>query len=277
MTSSRPRASAAVGIAAFNIITLEHAEAVVTGAEQAGSPVILQISQNAVKFHGRRLFPIAAAALAVARSSSVQVSVHLDHVVDEELLHQTAEAGLSSVMFDAGALGYDDNVAQTRAARAWAHGHGVWLEAELGYVGGKASQPQSAHAAGVRTDPVEAAEFVGATSVDALAVAVGSSHAMRSRTASIDTALVSSLRDALSVPLVLHGSSGVSDDELRSAIAAGMTKVNVGTALSIAMTTSVRDTLAADPDAVDPRGYLDAGRLAIAETVRLLLGVVNLR
>ncbi|BEP14757.1 class II fructose-bisphosphate aldolase family protein [Acidothermaceae bacterium B102] len=269
-------AVAGVGVGAFNIITLEHAEAVVLGAEDLAVPVILQISENAVKFHGSRLFPIAAAAVAIARSSSVDVAVHLDHVVDEELLHQVAEAGLSSVMYDAGALPYDTNVAQTRAAVLWAHAHGLWLEAELGYVGGKPTQPQSAHAAGVRTDPDEAMEFVRFTEVDALAVAVGSSHAMRSRTASIDTELVAALRAALPVPLVLHGSSGVPDDALRAAIAAGMTKVNVGTALSIAMTAAVRETLGGDADLVDPRGYLSAARTAVAATVRHLLTVIAL-
>ena len=268
-------AAAGVGVGAFNIITLEHAEAVALGAEDVGVPVILQISQNAVKFHGSRLFPIAAAALAVARSSSADIAVHLDHVVDDELLRQTAEAELSSVMYDAGALPYDINVAHTRNAVAWAHDNGLWLEAELGYVGGKPTQPQSAHTAGVRTDPLEAVQFVRATEVDALAVAVGSSHAMRSRTASIDTGLVSALRDALPVPLVLHGSSGVPDDMLRAAIAAGMTKVNVGTALSIAMTGAVRKSLGADADLVDPRGYLVAARHAVAATVRNLLAVIT--
>jgi fructose-bisphosphate aldolase class II len=264
-----------VGVGAFNIITLEHAEAVVAGAEVADCPVILQISQNAVKFHGNRLAPIAAAALAVARSATVEVSVHLDHVVDDELLRLAADAGLSSVMYDAGALPYSENVAQTVKAVQWAHTVGLWVEAELGYVGGKPSQPQSAHTAGVRTDPVEAVAFLAATGVDALAVAVGSSHAMRARTASIDTALVSALRRSLSVPLVLHGSSGVPDDELRAAVDAGMTKINVGTALSVAMTGAVRRSLDADADLVDPRSYLTPARVAIAASVRHLLAVVT--
>jgi fructose-bisphosphate aldolase class II len=267
--------AAGVGVAAFNVITLEHAEAIVTGAEVAGRPVILQISQNAVRWHGGRIRPVAAAAAAVAEEADVAVSLHLDHVEDRTLLEQAADAGFSSVMFDAGALPHDRNIALTADAAAWAHGAGMWVEAELGHVGGKPDQPASAHAAGVRTDPGEAADYVGATGVDALAVAVGSSHAMTTRSARLDEGLIERLRAAVTVPLVLHGSSGVPDDELRRAVAAGIVKVNVGTALNIAMTGAVRAALAGDASMVDPRKYLGPARDAIADTVRTLLGVVS--
>jgi fructose-bisphosphate aldolase class II len=149
------------------------------------------------------------------------------------------------------------------------------VEAELGYVGGKPDAPRSAHAAGVRTDPDEAAAYVAATGVDALAVAVGSEHAMTTRTARLDVGLVRALRRRLTVPLVLHGSSGVPDDALRAAAAAGISKINVGTALNIAMTGAIRDYLAADPDKVDPRAYLAPARTAMTSTVGHLLGVLG--
>jgi fructose-bisphosphate aldolase class II len=262
------------GVAAFNVITLEHAEGIAAGAESAGVGAILQISQNAVAFHGGRIEPIARATAAVATASTVPLALHLDHVEDDDLLRQAADAGFSSAMYDAGALPYADNVARTRAAADWAHAHGLWLEAELGHVGGKAGQPQSAHAAGVRTDPDEAREFVDATGVDALAVAVGSSHAMTSRTASLDAELVGALHAAVPVPLVLHGSSGVPDDELIAAIRAGITKVNIGTALNVAMTKAVRASLV-DEKMVDPRKYLAPARTEIAATVQNLLSVVS--
>ncbi|GAB2995849.1 ketose-bisphosphate aldolase [Amycolatopsis acidiphila] len=244
------------GIGAFNVITLEHAEAVVAGAEAVAAPVILQISQNAVKFHHGRLAPLAAAAAAIARSAAVPVALHLDHVEDVELLHQTAEAGLSSVMFDASKLDYEGNLAATRAAADWAHGQGLWLEAELGEVGGK----EGAHAPGVRTDPREAAAFVAATGVDALAVAVGSTHAMTSRTARLDHDLIARLAGAVPVPLVLHGSSGVDAGELARAVRHGMVKVNVGTALNVELTAAIREWLSSHPETVDPRKYLAAAR-----------------
>lgn len=259
------------GAAAFNVITLEHAEAIVAGAERAKSPVILQISQNAVKFHHGRLEPIAAASAAVARAASVDVSLHLDHVEDDTLLRQVAGAGFSSAMYDASKLEYDANVAATKAAAEWAHSKGLWLEAELGEVGGK----DGAHAPGVRTNPAEANAYVAATDVDALAVAVGSSHAMTTQSARLDHALIARLRDAVPVPLVLHGSSGVPDDELAQAIAGGLVKINIGTALNIAFTGAVRQTLAADTGVVDPRKYIKPAREAMADTVAHLLGVLH--
>ncbi|HEX3789809.1 MAG TPA: class II fructose-bisphosphate aldolase [Pseudonocardiaceae bacterium] len=261
-------------VAAVNVITLEHAEAICAAATSSNTPLILQISENAVKFHGGRLEPIATATAALARLATVSIALHLDHVTDERLVEQAAGVGFSSVMFDAGALPYAENVARTARAARIAHGSGLWVEAELGYVGGKANAPRSAHAAGVRTDPDEAVEYVASTGVDALAVAVGSSHAMTTRTATLDTELISWLRDRLDVPLVLHGSSGVPDDELRAAANAGIRKVNVGTALNVAMTHSIRESLAHDEKVVDPRRYLAPARDAMAETVGRLLSVL---
>ncbi len=271
------------GVAAFNVITLEHAEAIAGGAEAAGRSAILQISHNAVRFHGR-LGPVAAAAAAVATASTARLALHLDHVEDEDLLHQAADHGFSSAMFDAGALPYAENVTGTAAAARWAHDAGLWLEAELGFVGGKPGAPASAHAAGVRTDPEEARAYVAATGVDALAVAVGSSHAMTSRTAVLDTDLISRIRAAVPVPLVLHGSSGVPDEQLQAAVRSGMTKINVGTALNIAFTGAVRQTMAAQDRAAaetgtspstDPRKYLAPAREAMADTIARLLAVLG--
>ncbi|MET8126290.1 class II fructose-bisphosphate aldolase [Streptomyces sp. NPDC005065] len=256
------------GIAAFNVITLEHAEAIAAGAERAGAPAVLQISENAVKFHGGRLSAVAAAAAAVARASGAPLALHLDHVESVDLLHQAHAEGFGSVMFDASKLPYEENVQATADAVAWGHERGIWIEAELGKVGGKEGEaPLDAHAPGVRTDPAEAAAYVAATGVDALAVAVGSSHAMTERTAALDHALIGQLRDAVTVPLVLHGSSGVPDDEIRRAVASGMRKINVGTALNTAFTGTVRAYLAENPTGVDPRKYLVPGREAMAATV----------
>lgn len=260
--ASRDRA-----VAAFNVISLEHAEAIVAGAESAGVPVILQISQNAVRFHGGNPRPLLMACREVATAAGVDVSLHLDHVDDAELISLAieiaVETGLSSIMVDASTLDYAANVATTADATRRAHAASLWVEAELGEVGGK----DGAHAPGVRTDPDEAASFVAATGVDALAVAVGSSHAMTERSASIDHQLVARLAAAVGVPLVLHGSSGVPDDDLSAAVAAGIRKVNVGTALNVAGTAATRAALAAAPSAVDPRHVAVATRDAMAGVV----------
>ncbi|MFF1273562.1 ketose-bisphosphate aldolase [Streptomyces marokkonensis] len=259
-------------VASFNIITLEHIEAVVTGAESVNTPVVLQVSENAVTYRHGRLLPLARAAVAAAEQAAVPVALHLDHVQSDTLLRQAADAGFGSVMYDAARLPYADNLAATRAAVDWAHAQGLWVEAELGEIGGKAGRPAlDAHAPGARTDPDQARAFVADSGVDALAVAIGTTHAMTTRTATLDHALLKRLAATLDVPLVLHGSSGLPDDELAAAVTGGIAKVNVGTALNLAMTGAIREFLTAHPEAADSRGYLTAGREAMSRTVAAII------
>ncbi|MFB9166213.1 class II fructose-bisphosphate aldolase [Arthrobacter psychrochitiniphilus] len=257
-----------VGQGAFNVIHLETLEGLIAGAERAGRPLILQISENCAKFHGG-LEPVAAATLAAARKASVPVSVHLDHAEDETLAYQAVDLGFGSIMYDGAHFEYEQNVEVTARVAAYAHERGVYVEAELGKVGGK----DGAHAPGVLTDPLEAAAFVAATGVDALAVAVGSSHAMTERSAALNLTRIAELKAALSVPLVLHGSSGVSDENIVAAIAAGMTKINVSTHLNGFFTRAVREYLQDNPAVVDSRKYLGAGRDALIPEVSRLLSM----
>jgi fructose-bisphosphate aldolase, class II len=201
----------------------------------------------------------------------VPVAMHLDHVTDIALLRAAPGCGFGSAMFDASTLPYAENVAATAFAAGFCHAHGLWLEGEIGAVGGKGG----AHAPGARTDPAEARSFADLTRVDILAVAVGSSHAMTDRSARLDHDLIAALRDAVAVPLVLHGSSGVADDELARAVAGGLVKINIGTALNIAYTDAVRRILASEPTAVDPRRALTAARDAIAATVAAAVLVLD--
>lgn len=262
-------------VPAFNVITLEHAEAIVAGGERAGVPLILQVSENAVRFHGGRLLPILAACHELASVAEIPVAIHLDHFQDEALteagIASARRVGVSSIMVDAAHLAYDLNVARTAALTTLAHAGGLWVEAELGAIGGK----DGAHAPGVRTDPGEASGFVAATGVDGLAVAVGSSHAMTSQHAVLDIRLIEGLAERVPVPLVLHGSSGVPDAVLRQAVAAGIRKINVGTALNVGFTAAVRRYLESNPEATDPRKYLVEARSAAADTVARLCSVVT--
>jgi fructose-bisphosphate aldolase class II len=260
------------GVGAFNVIGIEHAEAIVSGAEAAQAPVILQISENCVAYHGG-LEPIGRAVLAVAGAAAVPAAVHLDHATGADLVREAGRLGFGSVMFDASRLSYAGNVAATRDVAAWCHDRGIWLEAELGEIGGK----QGAHDPRVRTRPDEAAAYVAETGADALAVAVGSSHAMLTRDAELDLELIGRIRAAVPVPLVLHGSSGVSDDGLVAAVKAGLTKINIATQLNKVFTAAVRDRLAGDAELVDPRRYLGAGRDAVAGEVARLLGLLGAR
>ena len=263
-------AAAGQGAGAFNVIQIELAEALTAGATDVNAPVILQISENAVKYHGG-LAPIANATLTIARQSPTPVAVHLDHAESVELIYEAVALGFTSVMFDGSHLDYDENVRVTAEVARYCHEHGVGIEAELGEVGGK----DGVHAPGVRTRPDEAAAFVAATGVDALAVAVGSSHAMTIRDAALDFELICELREAVPVPLVLHGSSGVADADLTRAVEAGMTKVNISTHLNHAFTDTVREVLAAQPEMVDTRKYLGPAREAVRTEVSRLLKILK--
>lgn len=262
--------AAGAGVGSFNIIQLEHAEAIVAGAEAAGAPVLLQISENCVRYHGA-LEPLGRAALAVAARASVPVGVHLDHATEPELAAEAAALGFGSVMFDASVLPYDENVWATAKVVEACHARGVWVEAELGEVGGK----DGIHAPGARTDPREAGEYVAATGIDGLAVAVGTSHQMTTRDATLDFDLIAQLHDVVPVPLVLHGSSGVADADITRAVDAGMRKINIATHLNKVLTAEVRSRLGADRDLVDPRKYLGPARSAVADEVERLLGVLG--
>ena len=258
-------------VAAFNVIQLEHAEAYAAAAERVGLPVVMQISENCVRYHGS-LAPIAAATLAVADACPQPVVVHLDHAEDIALVEEAVRLGLTSVMFDGSTLPDDENRAVTRRVVGLCRAAGVSVEAELGEVGGK----DGVHAPGARTDPADAARFVADTGVDALAVAVGSSHAMTDRTAELDTDLIAALRESVPVPLVLHGSSGVPDAGLVAAVRAGMTKVNIATHLNQVFTRAMTERLATSPT-VDTRKYLGAARDAVTDEAARLMQLLALR
>jgi len=258
-------------VAAFNVIQLEHAEAYAAAAERVGLPVVMQISENCVRYHGS-LAPIAAATLAIADACAQPVVVHLDHAEDVTLVEEAVRLGLTSVMFDGSTLPDDENRAVTRRVVGLCAAAGVSVEAELGAAAGQ----DGVHAPGVRTDPADAARFVADTGVDALAVAVGSSHAMTDRIAELDTDLIAALRRSVPVPLVLHGSSGVPDGGLVAAVRAGMTKVNIATHLNQVFTRAMTERLETSPT-VDTRKYLGAARSAVTDEAARLMQLLALR
>lgn len=263
--------SAGTAVGAFNVILLEHAEALVAGAQKANLPVILQISENCVNYH-KSLKPISIATIAIAETSSVPVSVHLDHAESEELVKEALDLGYDSIMFDGSKLEYKENVAASLRIADLCKTYGATLEVEIGEVGGK----DGVHAPGVRTRPDEAKAFADATGTNLLAVAVGSSHAMTTRDATLDFDLITEIATAAKIPLVLHGSSGVSDEDLQRAVRAGMSKINIATHLNAVFTGEIREALNANSALVDPRKYVGAGRSAVAQEVARLLKLLNL-
>ncbi|MDO5720357.1 MAG: class II fructose-bisphosphate aldolase [Actinomycetaceae bacterium] len=262
-------AAESVGLGAFNVVLLEFAYAQVQAAESVNRPVILQLSQNAIAYHGGRLAPLGKALLSLAEEATVPVAVHLDHAEDVDLCRAAVDLGFNSVMYDGSHLPDDENRETTARVVEFCHAANVAVEAELGEVGGK----NGVHDPSARTDPQDAAQFVTDTGVDLLAVAVGSSHAMTTRGAVLDTDLIRDIRDAVPVPLVLHGSSGVPDDGMVAAIEAGMTKINVSTHLNVGFTGVVRDILNGDETVVDPRKYVGPGRDQVRDEVARLLNL----
>ena len=264
---ARDCAARKVGLAAFNVVLLDHAEAFVDAAENTGLPLVLQLSQNAVKYHGGRLRPLGRALIELAAASTVPVSVHLDHAESTDLCREAVELGFTSIMYDGSKLPDAQNRETTAEITAFAHEHGVSVEAELGEVGGK----NGVHDPSARTNPEDAAQFVADTGVDLLAVAVGSSHAMATREAVLDNQLIAAIHELVPVPLVLHGSSGVPDDGMVAAIQAGMTKINVSTHLNVVFTQGVRQILDENPKIVDPRKYVGPATHSVQEEVERLM------
>ena len=264
---ARDCAARKVGLAAFNVVLLDHAEAFVDAAENTGLPLVLQLSQNAVKYHGGRLRPLGRALIELAEASTVPVSVHLDHAESTDLCREAVELGFTSIMYDGSKLPDAQNRETTAEITAFAHEHGVSVEAELGEVGGK----NGVHDPSARTNPEDAAKFVADTGVDLLAVAVGSSHAMATREAVLDNQLIAAIHELVPVPLVLHGSSGVPDEGMVAAIQAGMTKINVSTHLNVVFTQGVRQILDENPKIVDPRKYVGPATHAVQEEVERLM------
>lgn len=251
------------GIGAFNVITIEFAEGLIEAAEAVRAPLILQVSENVVAYHRGAIEPLGAACRELGAQASVPIALHLDHATTLELCESAVEAGFRSIMFDASELDDAQNAEATRAAAQWAHSHGVWIEGELGAIGGKRAGA-SVHDG--MTDPEDAVRFVERTGIDALAIAVGTQHAMVRQAASIDLDLIARIRARVDVPLVLHGSSGVRDQDIRAAVERGIVKVNVATRLSVAFTAEVRRILTGNLDLVDPRRYIGPARDRVAET-----------
>jgi fructose-bisphosphate aldolase class II len=184
---------------------------------------------------------------------------------------EALDLGYDSVMFDGSKLSYADNVAASARMASLCKSYGATLEVEIGEVGGK----DGVHAPGIRTNPMEAKAFAEATGANLLAVAVGSSHAMTTRDATLDFSLIQEIAKTVEVPLVLHGSSGVSDADLQKAVKAGMSKINIATHLNNVFTHELREVLSNDSKLVDPRKYISKGRIAVASEVSRLLTLLH--
>ena len=275
-------------VGAFNINNLESLLAVNEAALEENSPVIVAVTPSAIKYAG--LSYLSKIVRTAAESTSVPMSLHLDHGETFDTVQKCVEAGFSSVMFDGSFLKFEENVALTRKVVDLAHEKGISVEAELGRLAGVEESTVEEKEA-VLTDPNVAKEFIERTGVDALAVAIGTSHGAYKFKAEpkLDFERLKLIKERVNVPLVLHGASsvpqwiiekaskygaeltgarGIPEEHIKKAISLGISKINIDTDLRLAFTATVREVLANSPKEFDPRKILGPAKDAMKEVVK---------
>jgi tagatose 1,6-diphosphate aldolase GatY/KbaY len=250
-------------VAAFNIENMEMAQAVVKGAEKLGAPVILQTTPSTIRYGGVNYYY--AIGKTAAESVSVPVAVHLDHGESFELAEQALKQGYTSIMIDGSQKVLEENIALTQKVVAICRAANIPVEAELGRVGGKEDDLTGE---GGYTLPEEAVEFVKRCQPDSLAIGIGTAHGIYKVEPRLDVERLSAIRKLVSVPLVLHGASGLSDKAVQECVQRGICKVNFATELRIAFSDGVKKVLKETPDVFDPKKYLAAGRDAVEKLVQ---------
>ena len=251
-------------VGAFNVEDMEMVKAVIAAAEEMHAPVMLQTTPSTVKYG--KLETYAAIVAVEAKKASVPVCIHLDHGNSFELAVQAIKAGYTSVMIDGSHESFEDNIAVTKKVADVARACGIPVEAELGKVGGKEDDLQAD--ADTNTDPREAKEFVERTGVSSLAIAIGTAHGFYAGTPVLDKERISAIKEVVSVPLVLHGASGLSDEDVKECVQRGMCKVNFATELRVAYTGAGKKLLAEQPDTFDPKKLGIVGMEAVKELVK---------
>ena len=248
-------------VGAFNVENMEMVKAVIAAAEELNAPVMLQTTPSTVKYGSLETY--AAIVAAEAKKATVPVCLHLDHGNSYELAMAAIEAGYSSVMIDGSHESLENNIAITKKVVEDAEKKEIPVEAELGKVGGKEDDLEAE--ADMNTDPIEAKQIVDRTRVSSLAIAIGTAHGFYAGTPVLDKERVSEIKALVSVPLVLHGASGLSNEEIKECVNRGMCKVNFATELRVAYTDAVKRLLEEKPETFDPKKIGEVGMLAVKE------------
>ncbi len=256
-------------VPAFNVDNLESVIGVLRAAENTGRPVIVQTIPRTLKYGG---IPAYSALVRALYKGNPDISIHLDHGGDVAICKACINAGYTSVMIDGSALDFYGNVALTKEVVGLAHPLGVSVEGELGTIGGK----EETEAQVRYTEVVEAEEFVALTGVDSLAIGVGTAHGVYKGVPHIAVDRIEEIAAKVDVPLVLHGASGLSDDVIRACIKAGISKINFATQLRQAFTAGLKQGLAANPDAFDPKVYLPAAIDRVREAAEQIILLCNM-
>lgn len=244
-------------VGAFNVENMEMVMAVIEAAEEMNAPVIMQTTPSTVKYAGLDYY--LANVKAAAERADIPVALHLDHGSSYGLAMQALRTGYTSIMIDGSHEGFEDNVVLTKAVVDACRPSGIPVEAELGKVGGKEDDLDGGDGDGY-TDPNQAKEFVERTGASSLAVAIGTAHGLYKGEPKLEQERLSNIRQVVSVPLVLHGASGVPDEAVREAIRRGICKVNYATELRIAYSNGIKEVLKTDPDIIDPKKYGAIGK-----------------
>ena len=286
-------------IGAFNINNMEIIQAITEAAEEAKSPVILQVSAGARKY-AKHEYLIALAAAAV-KDSGIDLALHLDHGADFEICKACIDGGFTSVMIDGSHHAYEDNVALTKKVVEYAHAHGVVVEGELGVLAGVEDEVSAECSSYTRPEEVE--DFVGRTGVDSLAISIGTSHGAYKFTPAQCTRneegilvppplrfdILAEIEKRLpQFPIVLHGASsvpqecvkeinalggkmpdavGIPESQLREAAKMAVCKINIDSDIRLAMTAGIRRVMSEQPDVFDPRTYLSVARAEVKKMV----------
>ena len=267
MILSAQKGGYAVG--AFNVENMEMAQAVIAAAEDMGSPVILQTTPSTIKYGGFKLFGKMLGTL--AKDAKIPAAVHLDHGADFDMAARALGAGYTSVMIDGSRLDFEENISLTKRVADLCRSFEIPAEAELGKVGGKEDDLESFGPG--YTDPTEAVEFARRTGIFSLAIGIGTSHGIYSGLPKLDIPRIKLIAEKIENPLVLHGTSGIPDEDVYACIKNGICKVNYATELRVEFTRGVKEALAASPDIFDPKFYLSEGRKRVCETVKLRIKI----
>jgi len=251
-------------VGAFNAENMEMVKAIIKAAEELKAPVMIQTTPSTIKYGNAATY--AGIVKAEAKKASVPVCLHLDHGSSYELAVECIEEGYTSVMIDGSKEVLEDNIAKSKAVVEYAHAKGIPVEAELGKVGGKEDDLEVKD--DIYTDVQEAVRFVEETGVDSLAIAIGTAHGFYKGTPVLDKERLSDIAKVVSIPLVLHGASGISDAEVADCVSRGICKVNFATELRKAYTDAGKELLKAEPDTFDPKALGKVGMAAVTELVK---------
>ncbi|MCI0183345.1 MAG: class II fructose-1,6-bisphosphate aldolase [Acidibacillus sp.] len=250
----------------FNINNLEWTQAIVEVANEENSPVILGASEGAIKYMGIEY--MAAIAKAAADMSKVPIILHLDHGSSYDVILKCIRHGFTSVMIDGSHFPLEENIALTKKVVEACHPLGIHVEGELGRIGGVEDDLSVDAREATLVHPGEAERFVKETGIDAFAPAIGSQHGHYKGKPNLAFDRLAQVQTLTGIPLVLHGGTGIPDEDVRRAISLGVSKVNVNTENQSAFTNTVREIFDRDKEVFDPRKYLGPARAAIKDAVR---------